>query len=207
MSAQAGSRKWLWVDVETTGLGHEMDRPHVNRDDVVLEIAGIITTPDLQEIDTFGPVAVRTAEEKLAMMSDFVRDMHTRTGLLGRLRDEREHLPTMVDADEQFSAWLAGHGMVEKVLLGGSSVKLDFDFLRRCFWKSFAHLGYRVIDVSSFKEALRDWAPAVTAAAEAAGPAAHEAMADIRGSIAQLAFYRRHMVFLDPQVVASGDAA
>lgn len=195
-------RRWLWIDVETTGLGYDSDRPQVARPDVILEIAAVITTPDLVEVDSFGPQAIRTDEAALESMGDFVREMHTRTGLLQRLREERSQLPPMREVDEALSAWLTGHGLVEKVLLAGSSVKLDFDFVRRCMPLSFSHLGYRVIDVSSFKEAIRDWAPAVFEAALVEGEPAHEAMADIRGSIKELAAYRRHMVFLDPAEVS-----
>jgi oligoribonuclease len=52
-----------------------------------------------------------------------------------------------------------------------------------------AHLHYRLVDVSSFKELARRWYPRVyfNAPAKQGG---HRALADIRDSIEELRFYR-----------------
>lgn len=179
--------KWLWIDVETTGLGYEAQAPYASREDQILELAAIITDPDLNELDSFGPRTVAASDQALALMDDYVTAMHTRTGLLAKLTTETR---TLADLDAELSAWLDGHGLTGKVLLAGNSVKLDFDFIRRSLPSVFSRLHYRVIDVSTFKETLREWMPDVVAELERRKEPAHEAMDDIRWSVRELAMYR-----------------
>lgn len=184
------TRRWLWVDLETTGLGFDSGNPQQVTDDVILELAAIITTSDLAEVDSFGPVVLAADAAALDQMDDFVRNMHTGTGLLNKVA--MSHL-TAADLDGALSRWLTSHDMTSRVILAGSSVKLDFDFIRRHLPATFARLHYRVIDVSSFKETLRDWSPEVVARLEAGFVVAHQAMPDIRASIDELAAYRQVM--------------
>src|SRR5690606_40248093 len=93
------------------------------------EIAAIITTPDLQEVSSFGPFAIAARQSDLDLMGDYVRDMHTRTGLLDRVTSSAAYsLDTVQDG---MASWMQEHGLTERVILAGNSVKLDFDFLRR----------------------------------------------------------------------------
>lgn len=207
----SSTTKWLWVDVETTGLGYEPTatpkqswlrrlvsklipalarKPYANRDDQILELAAIVTDPDLNELDVFEPVVVHASEKTLALMNDYVLNMHTTTGLLPKVRSSTT---TLSDLDAALSAWLDEHEMVKGIKLSGNSVKLDFDFLRRNLPRTFGRLGYRVIDVSSFKETLREWKPEVVAELEAAKIPSHKAIEDIRWSVHELAFYKGHL--------------
>lgn len=191
MTTTGTTRHWLWVDVETTGLGYDPAHPQTYVDDALLEVAAIITTPDLVEVSSFGPVPVVAEASALAGMNDFVRAMHTGTGLLQRVASPQAHTSAQVDG--LMSKWMDTNGLSEKVILAGSSVKLDFEFIRRHLPDVFSRLGYRVIDVSSFKETLRDWSPGVVDAYAQGKTPAHEAMADIRASVAELGHYRQHL--------------
>ena len=57
------------------------------------------------------------------------------------------------------------------------------------------YLHYRVIDVSSIKELVARWRPELLAGFSKANE--HTALADIRESIAELAYYRAHFIRLD----------
>lgn len=207
----SSTTKWLWVDVETPGLGYDptatpkqswlrrlasklipslAKKPYANRDEPILELAAIITDTQLNEIDVFEPVVVHASEKVLAGMNDYVRNMHTETGLIEKVRASTT---TQADLDTMLTDWLDEHGMTSKIILGGNSVKLDFDFIRRNLPKTFARLGYRVIDVSSFKESLREWAPEVVAELEEAKNPSHKAIEDIRWSVKELALYKGHL--------------
>lgn len=183
------SRKWLWLDLETTGVGYDLTNPQTYTDDAILEVAAIITDADLNEVSAFGPFPIRTTSADLALMDDFVRNMHTQTGLLDRVASSAAQRLSTVD--EALANWMADHGLERKAILAGSSVKMDFEFLRRHAPLTFARLGYRVIDVSSFKEALRDWMPQVVEQVEADKVPSHKAMEDIRWSIHELRIYRK----------------
>lgn len=191
---------WAWVDVETTGLGYDVNPPYENRDDVILELAAVITDADLNVIDTFGPYVIHADADKVALMDDFVTQMHTRTGLIDKVAVAED---TVEDLDAALAEWFDSHGLTSKVILAGSSVKLDFDFIRRHLPVTFAKLHYRVIDVSTFKETLRVWAPGVVAELEARKDPSHEAMDDILGSIAELRFYRDKLNLADVPAAAA----
>src|SRR5258708_20522297 len=66
----------VWIDLEMTGLDPSVD--------VILQGALVITTADLEPLDEVAVDVGQTAEA-LARMSPFVRDMHTRTGLVERV--------------------------------------------------------------------------------------------------------------------------
>lgn len=187
-----------WLDFETTTLSGD---PAV----VPLELAVVITDSDLNEIDSIGPVVFTATEDDLMVMNDYVLNMHTETGLLDRVRKSET---TPDDFDEQLSRFLAGYfpekgsptgtaslnetaGKYRGAVLGGNSVKFDFEMLTRFFPKSAALTDYRVIDVSSIGELARRWN---RPAWEAMPPKAsdHTAMTDIRASIDELRWYRSH---------------
>lgn len=184
-----GTDKWLWVDVETTGLGYSPATPDVNRDDQILELAAIITDTDLNELDAFESYVVHAGEDTLVLMDDYVRDMHARTGLTDKVRASTNIL---ADLEAALGAWLDGHGMDAKVLLGEARLRLHPpQHARRNMPAVFSRLHYRVLDVSSFKETLRRWHPEVVAELESVKVSTHEAMDDIRWSVRELDMYRR----------------
>ena len=122
----------------------------------------------------------------LAQMNDFVRDMHTRSGLL----EELPHGKTMAEAEnailEYILKWVPD---ARKAPLGGNSVGTDRVFLVRDMPSVVEHLHYRVIDVSTIKELSRRWfARAYFQAPAKLG--GHRALGDIKDSIDELRYYR-----------------
>ena len=178
----------LWVDFEATGL---MNNPNV----VPLEGAAIITDENLNELATFGPFAIHATEEELAVMDDFVTAMHTKTGLIDRVR---EATMTRSEFDIRLAAFaepffpargeIVDGAKYRGMVIGGNSVKYDFAVIEKFFHRTAANMDYRVIDVSSIGELARRWN---RKAWEAMPPKAsdHTAMTDIRASIDELCFY------------------
>jgi oligoribonuclease len=74
--------------------------------------------------------------------------------------------------------------------LCGNSIGHDRRFLIRYMPALAGHLSYRNIDVSSVKELVRRWYPALSAPPKRE---THRALDDIRESIAELRFYREHV--------------
>jgi oligoribonuclease len=74
--------------------------------------------------------------------------------------------------------------------LCGNSIATDRGFLARDMPVLDEHLHYRMIDVSSIKELAKRWYPRVYQSQPAKG-LAHRALADIRESVRELAFYRQ----------------
>lgn len=178
VSSSTSSERIIWIDCEMTGLDL--------RDDALIEVAALVTDYELKQVGEGIDVIIRPPEEALTQMNDFVRDMHTTSGLLDVLAEGM----TLGDAEEAVLAHVkelvpdAG-----KAPLGGNSVATDRAFLVRDMPDLEGHLHYRLIDVSSIKQLARRWYPrAYFASPEKHG--GHRALADITESIAELRYYR-----------------
>ena len=181
---RAHTDRIVWIDCEMTGLSLT--------DDALIEVAALVTDFELNQLGDGVDIVIRPSDAALAQMDDFVRTMHTKSGLLDELSDG----VTMEEAQQQVldyvRAWVPE---ARKAPLGGNTVGTDRGFLARDMPELESHLHYRIIDVSSIKELSRRWYPrAFFAAPTKAG--GHRALADIRESIAELRYYRE-AVFRD----------
>jgi len=168
----------VWIDCEMTGLDLEHD--------ALVEVAVVVTDSELTVLGDGVDVLVKPPAEALAQMGDFVRNMHTTSGLLEALADGT----TLADAEQQVldyvRTWVPEPG---KAPLAGNSVGTDKTFLDRDMPALVGHLHYRVIDVSSIKELARRWYPRVYFASPPKN-GGHRALADILESIDELRYYR-----------------
>ena len=168
----------VWIDCEMTGLDLATD--------ALVEVAAVVTDSELQVLGTGVDVVIAPPPEALTGMGDYVRTMHTTSGLLDALAGG----VTLAEAErvvlDYISAWVPDPG---KAPLAGNSVGTDKTFLDRDMPGLVGHLHYRVIDVSSIKELARRWYPRVyfNAPAKHGG---HRALADILESIDELRYYR-----------------
>jgi oligoribonuclease len=168
----------VWIDCEMTGLSLERD--------ALIEVAALVTDYELNQLGDGVDLVIKPPAEALEQMDDFVRGMHTTSGLLADL----DRGITLEDAQAQVLAYVRQWvPEPRKAPLGGNTVGTDRGFLARDMPDLEAHLHYRVIDVSSIKELSRRWYPrAYFNAPKKSG--GHRALADIRESIAELRYYR-----------------
>jgi oligoribonuclease len=174
------------MDLEMTGL--EADRH------VIVEIATLVTDDDLTVVAEGPDLVLHATEVELASMDDFVRDMHTSSGLLEEIRSSEL---TLEAAGQQTLEFIRAHVPKPRTVpLAGNSIGTDRRFLAAYLPAIEEYLHYRSVDVSTIKELAGRWYPAAAAAAppKAGG---HRAMDDIRESVAELAYYRS-TVFKDP---------
>jgi oligoribonuclease len=168
----------VWIDCEMTGLSLEHD--------ALIEVAALVTDFELNQLGDGVDLVIKPSAESLAQMDDFVRTMHTSSGLL----DELDGGTTMEDAQQQVLAYIREWVPdARKAPLGGNTVATDRGFLARDMPELESHLHYRIIDVSSIKELSRRWYPRAYFGAPAKS-GGHRALADIRESIAELRYYR-----------------
>ena len=154
--------------------------------DALIEVAALVTDSELNILGEGVDVVIKPDDSALAQMNDFVRDMHTRSGLLEELPQGK----TMAEAEnailEYIRKWVPD---ARKAPLGGNSVGTDRVFLVRDMPSVVEHLHYRVIDVSTIKELSRRWfARAYFQAPAKLG--GHRALGDIKDSIDELRYYR-----------------
>ncbi len=171
----------VWIDCEMTGL----DVVH----DALIEVAVLITDSELNVLGDGVDVLIKPTDEQLAAMGDFVREMHTKSGLLADLAGGT----TMEDALSQVMDYVRAHVPVaRKAPLAGNTIGTDRAFLARDMPELEQWVHYRNVDVSSLKELARRWFPRVLfQAPEKTGN--HRALADIQESIEELRYYREAM--------------
>ncbi len=185
----------VWMDLEMTGLDHTSE--------VIVEIATLITDDDLQVVAEGPDLVVNQPEEYLVKMDPFVVEMHTRSGLLDQIRSSTI---TLEQAGAETLAFIQEHvPEARTVPLCGNSIGTDRRFLAAYLPEIEEYLHYRSVDVSSIKELVRRWYPAVLTQ-RGWKQGAHRALDDIRESIAELQLYR-DLVFCSPDEVAARLAA
>lgn len=176
----------VWIDCEMTGLDLNAD--------VLVEIAVLITDSDLNVLGDGIDVVIKPEPAALEQMNDFVRNMHTESGLIDLLDDG----VSLAEAEQQVLAYIREWvPEPQKAPLAGNSVGTDKAFLDLHMPELVEYLHYRIIDVSSVKELARRWyARAYFQAPTKAG--GHRAMADIIESIDELRYYRSAIMVPDP---------
>ncbi|MCA1169439.1 oligoribonuclease [Rothia kristinae] len=176
----------VWIDCEMTGLDLERD--------ALIEVAVLITDAELNILDEGLDVLIAPPEGALEQMGDFVRQMHTTSGLLEELPDGLSMAEATRQVMEHVRRYVPEPG---KAQLGGNSVGTDKTFLARDMPELIEHLHYRIIDVSTIKELARRWYPRAYYQAPAK-TGNHRALGDIRDSIQELRYYREAVFVPQP---------
>lgn len=169
--------------------------------DALVEVAVVVTDFELNVLDEGIDVLIKPPAEALVSMGDFVREMHTSSGLLDELNDG----VSMDEARESVLTYVRKHcAEGSRPPLAGNTVGTDRAFIARDLPELDEFLHYRIVDVSSIKELSRRWYPRTYFAAPKKN-GNHRALADILESIEELRYYRE-AVFV-PQPGPDSDAA
>jgi oligoribonuclease len=178
--SQANEDNLIWIDLEMTGLDTDADS--------ILEIATIVTDKDLK-ILAEGPVfAIRHPLDALEAMDGWNRNQHRHSGLWQQVvESDVEHARAEQATIDFLREWVPPG----KSPMSGNSICQDRRFLHRQMPRLERYFHYRNLDVSTLKELARRWAPNV--ARGFSKESAHTALSDIRDSIDELRYYRRHM--------------
>ena len=171
----------VWIDCEMTGLDLEQD--------CLVEVAVIITDGQTNIVDEGIDLLIKPKAGALENIGDFVREMHTKSGLLEEL--ESPAALELEEAEKQvleyIKRFVPGQG---QALLAGNPAGTDKQFLEKEMPQVISHLHYRLVDVSSVKELAKRWYPRASYnAPEKHG--GHRALAGIRESIQELRYYRK----------------
>jgi oligoribonuclease len=168
----------VWIDCEMTGLDIERD--------ALIEIACVVTDGKLTLLDGGIDLIIKPPTEAVDQMSDVVREMHTKSGLLADLSGGM----ALDEAQDAVLAYVKHHvPEAKKAPLCGNSIATDRWFIARDMPVLDNWLHYRMIDVSSVKELARRWYPRAYFASPAKH-GGHRALADITESVQELRYYR-----------------
>jgi oligoribonuclease len=174
----ASSDRLVWIDCEMTGLDLEVDE--------LVEIAVVITDFELNVLDPGLSIVIKPDASALANMSDFVRGMHTTSGLIEEIPNGK----SLAEAEYEVLEYVLKYAPSARTApLAGNTIGTDRMFLAKYMPRLDTHLHYRNVDVSSIKELARRWYPRIYFnAPEKNG--GHRALADILESIRELDYYR-----------------
>ncbi len=173
----------VWLDCEMTGLNPETDR--------LLEIAVMITGPNL-EPRIEGPVLVlHQSDELLNGMDAWNKGTHGRSGLIDKVKASTL---TEEQAQEQLLEFIKRYVPKNSTPMCGNTIGQDRRFLVKYMPKFEAYFHYRNLDVSTLKELAKRWKPEAFTSFKKAQK--HTALADVIESIEELAHYRKTFLAL-----------
>ena len=157
--------------------------------DTIMSIACYVTSANLELLDDGFEVVVSHSREQLDAMGEWCQRTHGASGLMAAC------LSSTITPGEAADALLAyiKHHIPEprQGLLAGNSVHADKEFLSKApYNRVIGHLHYRILDVSSIKEAAKRWAPSEMLSKAPKKKGLHQAKEDILESIEEAKFYR-----------------
>ncbi len=164
------------------------------RRDALIEVAALVTDAELNVLGDGVDLVIKADDALLDSMTKVVRDMHAKSGLTEEVRASNV---SMTEAEDIVLDYITQHVPDRRTApLCGNSIATDRGFLARDMARLDDHLHYRMIDVSSVKELCRRWYPRAYFGQPQKG-LAHRALADIKESIRELAYYRQ-AIFVPP---------
>lgn len=173
----------IWIDLEMTGLDPEVDR--------IIEIATLVTDANLNILAEGPVIAVHQSDEQLALMDEWNVRTHTGSGLVDRVKASTIDDATATQKTVEFLQQWVPAGVSP---ICGNSVGQDRRFLFKYMPELEQYFHYRYLDVSTLKELARRWKPEILPGFKKQGT--HQALDDIRESVAELAYYRENFIKL-----------
>ncbi len=174
----------IWVDLEMTGLEPDTDK--------VIEIATIITDSELNTLAEGPVIAIRQDDAVLDNMDEWNTTHHNRSGLVERVRaSDYDEGRAVRETMEFLAQWVPANASP----MCGNTICQDRRFMARHLPELEAYFHYRNLDVSTLKILMQRWRPELEAGFKKTGT--HQALDDIRESIAEMRYYRKHFLKME----------
>ena len=165
----------IWIDLEMTGLSPISDR--------IIEIATLVTDPDLNIIAEGPNLAIKQTDQVLNAMDEWNQTHHGATGLIQKVKSSSI---SESEAEAKTIEFLERYSRENASPMCGNSICQDRRFLANYMPKLEAFFHYRNLDVRSLKELARRWKPGILEGVNKISR--HAAMDDIRDSVEELAY-------------------
>ena len=174
------AKNLIWIDLEMTGLD--------TQNDVIIEIATIVTDSELNELAEGPMLAIHQSDEIMGGMDEWNTNQHGKSGLTERVKNSTL---TVADAERETLEFLRQYVPKGISPMCGNSICQDRRFMARLMPELEDFFLYRNLDVSTLKELAKRWAPDV--AKGVVKQSSHLALDDTRDSINELRHYREHL--------------
>lgn len=139
-------QKLIWVDLEMSGLNAATDH--------ILEIGVTLTDVSLEHRIDGPSLVIHHPKLDVSQMHPVVAEMHRTSGLLEAVQQSTVN---MQEAETLLLTFIQAHCAPKSALLAGNSVWKDREFLQRFMPCITDYVHYRLIDVSSIKELIKQW--------------------------------------------------
>jgi oligoribonuclease len=173
----------VWLDCEMSGLDPERER--------LLEIAIVVTGPNLTPRIEGPVVVVHQSDALLAGMDAWNKGTHGKSGLIDKVKSS---VVTEAQAEELLIDFMKKYVSKGVAPMCGNTIGQDRRFLLKYMPRFEAWFHYRNLDVSTLKELSKRWKPEVYNSFKK--QQSHTALADVHESIDELAHYREHFLKL-----------
>ena len=170
----------IWIDLEMTGLD--------TQNDVIIEIATIVTDSELNELGEGPMLAIHQSDEIMSGMDEWNTNQHGKSGLTERVKNSTI---SVTEAEQKTLEFLRQYVIKGASPMCGNSICQDRRFMARLMPELEDFFHYRNLDVSTLKELAKRWNPDVAKSVVKSG--AHLALDDTRDSINELRHYRKHL--------------
>lgn len=174
----------IWIDLEMTGLSPARD--------VIIEIATLITNPQLKILAEGPVIAIHQPDAILDGMDEWNTLQHGQSGLTQRVKESQKDTATAEQLTLEFLREWVPPG---KSPMCGNTICQDRRFLANYMPALESYFHYRNLDVSSIKILAQHWRPEIAEGVKKSGN--HLAMDDTKDSVAELRHYRDHFFKLD----------
>ena len=173
----------VWLDCEMSGLDPERER--------LLEIAIVVTGPNLTPRIEGPVVVVHQSDALLAGMDAWNKGTHGKSGLIDKVKSS---VVTEAQAEELLIDFMKKYVSKGVAPMCGNTIGQDRRFLLKYMPRFEAWFHYRNLDVSTLNELSKRWKPEVYNSFKK--QQSHTALADVHESIDELAHYREHFLKL-----------
>jgi oligoribonuclease len=169
----------VWIDMEMTGLNPERDR--------IIEIATLVTDSRLNIVAEGPSLVIHQPGTIMKKMDAWNRKHHGASGLTASVKASKI---SVKKAEKMTLDFIKQYCVPKKAVLCGNSVYQDRRFIIKYMPRLDKFLHYRLIDVSTIKDLVRRWYPKNKEMPKKNEN--HRALDDIRESVEELRFYRKH---------------
>lgn len=183
--SKPSSNNLVWMDLEMTGLDPDKE--------MIIEIATLVTDGDLNILEEGPCLAVKQSNAILSHMDAWNTSTHGASGLTTRVMQSKI---TDAQAERTTLDFIKQYCLPQTSPLCGSSIAQDRRFLIKYMRELHDYFHYRSIDVTSVKELIKRWFPHGVKFPKKSQ--AHSANIDIRESLQELVFYRKHYFSHNP---------
>ena len=173
----------VWLDCEMSGLDPERER--------LLEIAIVVTGPNLTPRIEGPVVVVHQSDALLAGMDAWNKGTHGKSGLIDKVKAS---VVTEAQAEELLIDFMKKYVSKGVAPMCGNTIGQDRRFILKYMPRFEAWFHYRNLDVSTLKQLSKRWKPEVYNSFKK--QQSHTALADVHESIDELAHYREHFLKL-----------